>query len=180
MQSQQVRARLMMMDGVAGGGQAVGPLAAVAAAPHHQQAQQALTFYQNTPMLGGALRGGQHSQQASPQERRDRARLLLDRICRLRKPQMYENMNAMTDSKRIFQTLLNTENIENKTNPSQIVFDEADGQKMQVDQMHLKEKKDRQNAKKAESNTEPVPDADSDSLEPHKLGGDGPNSSLSA
>ena len=51
---------------------------------------------------------------------------------------------------------------------------------MQVDQMHLKEKKDRQNAKKAESNTEPVPDADSDSLEPHKLGGDGPNSSLSA
>lgn len=40
---------------------------------------------------------------------------------------MYENMNAMTDSKRIFQTLLNTENIENKTNPSQAVIDEADG-----------------------------------------------------
>lgn len=51
---------------------------------------------------------------------------------------------------------------------------------MHVDQMHIKEKKDRQNAKKAESNTEPVPDADSDSLEPHKQGGDGPNSSLSA
>ena len=45
---------------------------------------------------------------------------------------------------------------------------------MHVDQMHIKEKKDRQNAKKAESNTEPVLDADSDSLEPHKQGCDGP------
>ena len=35
---------------------------------------------------------------------------------------MYENMNAISDSKRIFQTLLNTENIENKTNPSQILL----------------------------------------------------------
>ena len=94
----------MAVAGVGGqGGQLMGSLGSGGTGHHQPTTQQPLTFYQNMPMTSTtAQKDGEKSQQAQIQGRRDRARYLLEQICRLRKPQCYENMNAMTDSKRIF------------------------------------------------------------------------------
>lgn len=82
-----------------------------------EEEKQIVAFYQNAPMLSGVLKKGeQGSLQTDIEARRAHARVLLEKICRIRKPPEFDNMTAMMDSKRIFQTLLNTENIENKTN----------------------------------------------------------------
>ena len=136
-------------------------------------------------MLTGGIRGGPNTKQTTLQERRKRADALINRIILLRKPHMYETMHSMSDSKRIFQTLLNTENIENKTNQSQILLDydrKLHDQQASIHEVRMATDeaphKGRKNGKDAEHKTEPV-EADSDSLDNQKQG-KATGSSLSA
>lgn len=59
-------------------------------------------------------------------DRKKRAEELLKNINRLKKPQTLEKMSSLNDCKRILQTLLNTEHIENmnkRSNYGQIGID---------------------------------------------------------